>query len=603
MIYRCKKVCVNPTEIGCRRGDVSCQLCIVNYLNYLNKIQQRLQCPKCQEYVLNPELSMNKLARTQILKLKVRCIHSKKAKTGKNNKNNGNKKFDNNRDHCEWQGKVKDLQKHLKTECQYVPKSCVFCKNVYLKKDMNTHIQFCSYVMIKCKLGCGMFYVFIRYIFCANIPFFNIYTYILYILGKKIIRNRIDRHYETQCEFRLVKCEYHDDGCKELIQYCKMKEHLKENELIHHKMRIKTLSMKIHEINDDKNKLINNNKVYHQNMMRNNDNLLLLIFGSNNNEYKNELHCVDINNNYSFNVSETFNHNRTLFNHENSAFHSYALKKHNNNNYLFCIDGSGENNSICCEINSGNTKVIPKLTKVRALYNTIYSDKHGLLLLGGFGLSNNINVKKQTMNDVIQLKSINDKTWNKLPNMNHKRCIHSSVIVNDDKLFVFGGKNDKFLNTCEYFDFNNNKWNNIKSMNHSHGGCGTFYDNNNKNIYIIGGANDDDTKNNIENSFFKYDIHKNDWYPLPSTNYKHICYPHLTSYKHKFNMYNDNNILIVFGGENCFESFNKGKHYIEWIDIRESTNKWNVYKHTIKNIVNIGDNKSQNVFLRSILSL
>ena len=70
-----------------------------------------------------------------------------------------------------------------------------------------------------------------------------------------------------------------------------------------------------------------------------------------------------------------------------------------------------------------------------------------------------------------------------------------------------------------------------------------------------------------------YDFHQHIWINLPSTNYPHKYYPHV-SFNNDIFFNSNNNILFVFGGD----GYNTN-HWgcIEFYDFRDNKKKWNIF--------------------------
>jgi len=128
--------------------------------------------------------------------------------------------------------------------------------------------------------------------------------------------------------------------------------------------------------------------------------------------------------------------------------------------------------------------------------STVYNKIHGLITIGGIVYNNN-------WESVSTVEILNDKNtkWKYLSSMNYKRGECSAISI-ENKLFVFGGYNsndDKYLNSTEMFDFNNNdnnnsmlnnlKWKNLKNMKHEKSNIGIKYFENKNEILLIGGYN------------------------------------------------------------------------------------------------------------------
>ena len=183
-----------------------------------------------------------------------------------------------------------------------------------------------------------------------------------------------------------------------------------------------------------------------------------------------------------------------------------------------------------------------------------YSQKHGLISIGG--QSDNIPFALLKFNHKNNSKSLANWNWKHINiNLENARFWLSATMISDDKLIICGGYG------CEYktdiYDFNQKTKINVAKMNYKRKSSGIYFDKNN-NVYIVGG--NAQRYSSINSTFESYDITKNAWITLSSTNKNHILWPALWS--------NEPNILYIASTYRTMT--------VEKFDIRE--NKWHIDK-------------------------
>eukprot|EP01083_Nonionella_stella_P145352 455276_1 len=190
---------------------------------------------------------------------------------------------------------------------------------------------------------------------------------------------------------------------------------------------------------------------------------------------------------------------------------------------------------------------LPSYPRSIECHNVVYSEKHGLLSVGGFS---------QTQERLFYRLRLDDEQWESMPSTTDKRTWTSCVCVDDDRLMAVGGYdvNVGAINTVELFDFSENEWKSgyIKSVRHKRYRNGICFDKEDERIYISGGKY-------AERSTEWYDFTKNKWFDdIPSFPCKMDHYPVLWK-EQKHILY------VASHSVNC----------MLWMDLRDRA-KWNV---------------------------
>ena len=194
---------------------------------------------------------------------------------------------------------------------------------------------------------------------------------------------------------------------------------------------------------------------------------------------------------------------------------------------------------------------LPELSHVVNGSSLIYTNDYGLVSVG--------NTIPESSLNILNIHNSNKWIENK---MDKPRGYCSADMISDDELICVGGgsknKSDPLAKYVDVYNLKTQKWNKISSTNYPRRHCGIacekyIY----KRVYISGGIFED----------FKceyFDLNKNKWYNLPSTNGKHYKWPVMW-------IENVNIIHITSLYGQLFESF----------DIRE--NKWIIYLNNKNN--------------------
>ena len=200
----------------------------------------------------------------------------------------------------------------------------------------------------------------------------------------------------------------------------------------------------------------------------------------------------------------------------------------------------------------------------------LYSDKHGLLSIGG--ARRNCNFKLDFGKFVQEHKP----KWDQMPGMLKNRgrvscCLINTISKNNDynteKLIVVNGAdNDNggdYLNTMEIYDFNDEEWRELKQSNFCRECAGICYDENLNCIYVGGGVCDFTSKY-AQNKLEYYDCYKLDWFELNDLKMDHSYYPIMWK-----NIKNNKLLYIASCSSNTLELYDlrNGKTYIQQNDL------------------------------------
>ena len=132
----CAEVMKEPQlPICCGQNHLCCS-CIVRINEIALKRKEEPCCPFCRTENFQTMVSAD--LKNTILELKVRCIE----------KNSG----------CEWTGKIRDIENHLRKECQVHPIICPNeCESKVQRKHLVQHLSECPLEMVQCpynSVGC-----------------------------------------------------------------------------------------------------------------------------------------------------------------------------------------------------------------------------------------------------------------------------------------------------------------------------------------------------------------------------------------------------------------------------------------------------------------
>ena len=157
---------------------------------------------------------------------------------------------------------------------------------------------------------------------------------------------------------------------------------------------------------------------------------------------------------------------------------------------IFTFNGTTWNNITIDEKNLPNTD-FPILR--RPSVSEIYQEdptKKSLIVTGGFNLQTKSSSKSVYILNIFHDKT--DKTSKafldlKYNDTNTGRFLHSSANIANKLIIIIGGKNEKgYINTCEYLDLVSQKWNAFPSLQNPRANHSTTVINDNK-LYVYGG--------------------------------------------------------------------------------------------------------------------
>eukprot|EP01084_Bolivina_argentea_P139213 244907_1 len=206
----------------------------------------------------------------------------------------------------------------------------------------------------------------------------------------------------------------------------------------------------------------------------------------------------------------------------------------------------------------------------------LQSSIHGLISIGGNG---------SAKASVLQWNDKGKFEWNSnvIKRMKRVRLNHRAVLLeNDRKIFVCGGNAGK---TVELYNFESNKWIDIKPMKISRDCHGCFYDKNRNCVYALASYWD---RKECE----RYDLVKHKWYDLPSLNHYHRWHPVVK-------MMDNENILMITGDFYKYITNEPGWGYCEYLDLREGK-KWNVIHKNISVALNFDGEYYKQKYMRGL---
>ncbi|EGR33255.1 kelch motif family protein, putative [Ichthyophthirius multifiliis] len=192
------------------------------------------------------------------------------------------------------------------------------------------------------------------------------------------------------------------------------------------------------------------------------------------------------------------------------------------------------------------------LTSAKSGFGVLNIGNNQIIIIGGKDI---LGISQTT-----ELYDYDNYKVKKLSNMCQKRTEFGFTLGLDNKIYVLGGieGKNKYLNSAERYDINNNKWETINNMNFQRRApqAVSLPDG----IYVIGGF---DGKNYL-NSCEKYDEISNKWTIISCMNYSRCWFSAVAS--------NDNQYIYVLGGFN-----NQVLKSIERYDIIEE--KWDILEN------------------------
>ena len=248
--------------------------------------------------------------------------------------------------------------------------------------------------------------------------------------------------------------------------------------------------------------------------------------------------------------------------------------KEYSNERMYCVNdnniyevGNKLGNNFKYSIETNKKISLPDNIVPRGGGGLVYSNKHGLIVIGGLSGSIYSNGCERSM----EILKTNASKWKNLSPMITKKSGLACCLFNDDYIFECGGVNwdssmttqnpfGNFLDTRSLYNINNNKWKPLKSMNHSRRSCVAAHDYI-KNRIIVGGDP------SFNKSMECYELNNNIWIDMPQTIYNHW---------NKTCLFVQNNGTIIIG------SLGMVAYNFERFDPRN--NKW-YHIDTLSNII------------------
>jgi hypothetical protein len=194
----CNFVCNDLYSDGC--GHPFCKECIFPH------VENGKVCPISNLSLKTSDLQKIKCIDDMINKQLVYCVH----------KTIG----------CEWLDIITKRDYHLMDQCKYETVNCSNqeCGLMIMRKDLDKHLEECDYSIVYCDL--------------CNMPIFKIQMqqHLEEICANReiscpqgceldIIRSQLDDHIQNNCELTLIRCEFKDYNCDELIMRKDKKRH------------------------------------------------------------------------------------------------------------------------------------------------------------------------------------------------------------------------------------------------------------------------------------------------------------------------------------------------------------------------------------------
>lgn len=174
-----KQILEDPVKILCYNSNCGshsyCRACIVTWL--LN--DERRRCPICKTEL---EFDIDKLPKDYIT---YNCI------------NEFDVKCKNFHDNCQWKGKLKEMENHLK-KCDFEEINCINrgCSERFLRSNLGLHLDQCPHYLIKCEL-----------------------------CNENVKRVNVENHNISECQMKLVNCEY----CQNILLRKDLDDHWKKD--------------------------------------------------------------------------------------------------------------------------------------------------------------------------------------------------------------------------------------------------------------------------------------------------------------------------------------------------------------------------------------
>lgn len=196
----CEGVYLDPSIDLC--GHISCEKCLQCFDSTLTK------CPFTNQSLPSRPTKVKVMAAI-IDKQTMYCPNKKKG--------------------CNWEGQVKEFQKHILNDCikQFIKCSMEGCNVEVLPEEFETHLKDCNYRSIQCKY-CNDSYSLIQ----LDNHYQSCPKYLVACPQKctiKIQREALSDHLDNECDFTEVNCCYHEIGCQKSCPRKDLNKHKTEN--------------------------------------------------------------------------------------------------------------------------------------------------------------------------------------------------------------------------------------------------------------------------------------------------------------------------------------------------------------------------------------
>ena len=241
-------------------------------------------------------------------------------------------------------------------------------------------------------------------------------------------------------------------------------------------------------------------------------------------------------------------------------------------------NGAGTTNRVdALNINTGDwITSLPSLKTRRYGASAVYSEKHGMFVIGGKDDQKELSVVEQW--DIPR----GEREWRCLPRMSMSRYSPSCGIYShrgSEWIVVAGGYAQKHvLKSCELYNVKKRQWTPIKDLNVKRyaAGCAVWKRAQSAPSIVVGGGFNSAACKSVE----EYDVHKQQWYRLPDTNAEHRCNPSLWVGKEYGRLFSPFCGLLCIAG-NKWEIERRGciEGTIEFYDPREWRQQWFIAEH------------------------
>ncbi|XP_066918155.1 TNF receptor-associated factor family protein DDB_G0272098-like [Clytia hemisphaerica] len=159
------------------------------------------------------------------------------------------------RDGCEWVGKICDYFEQHSPVCQYIKVNCrksVLCDEMLLRKDMMEHEKSCGYQHLNCQ-WCDEVHkknqLEDHYKACRGFPVKCSNENCQKTFPRKSFKYLIEDHLATECDFQEVECQFFSNGCPDKFLRNQQSEHNQDQMPFH-------LSLVIKELRETKKQLV-----------------------------------------------------------------------------------------------------------------------------------------------------------------------------------------------------------------------------------------------------------------------------------------------------------------------------------------------------------